>query len=137
MRAIPLLLLLCSCGPAMGRINQGAQFPVSRVDPAAFHAAPGRVVLGDYDFGTHAIRLRSTYAEPYTLAHEVRHHADHAGISYADAIRAFTPPDPSPEFARLLATCWEIERAGGSWQAIKDKWGSEAVGHPEILAGLK
>lgn len=137
-----LLLALCvlsqSCGQTMGRLSGDAPHTVDRVPPSAFPAsAPGSAILGDYNLATEAIRLRSTFNEPFTLAHEIRHHADHKSISYADAIRDYTPAHPSPEYASQLAVCWQIDQAGGGWQQIKNCWGAEAVAHTEILAGLK
>lgn len=136
-----ICLALASCGePRL--LNQGASLPVTAVSDHDMSVAAGEqsrtgwIVGGLYD--GRQILLLDGGDRPYTLSHEIAHHRDRVGGTYADAIRAATPANPSPEMARKLAVCWEIEAKGGDpWQAIKDSFGESAVGHKEILGRLK
>ena len=139
-----LALALCSCGPQLGRLNEGAALPVTTiVDADMASLVPskmGQMTLGAYRHSgaLGEIFLLHCGENRWTLAHESAHAWSRLGGSYASVLEAMTPPNPTPEMAERLAICWEIERMGPNpWQSIKIKWGASAVHHPEILATLQ
>jgi hypothetical protein len=105
---------------------------------AGDHSGMGHVILGLYAHGDPGRILLLDHAAPEsTLPHEVAHRMDASGKSYAQCIEEITPPNPTPEMARKLAVCWEIEaQHGDPWLAIYSRWGRDAVGHPAILARI-
>lgn len=138
---LPILLALSACAPQ--RLNDGAQLPVTIIPPSdmaeiAGHKQ-GEVTSGAYRWNgaLGEVFLLECGEAPWTFAHELRHAADRLGCTYAHVIELATPANPSPAFTNKLAVAWEIERAGGSWQAIVDRWGKDACRHPEILATLR
>lgn len=150
--ACGLLALITSCGPApLGRLNPGALIGYDIVTDADMYAArtagPTTVQL---QWGTYATGLCATDrilemhagACGWTAVHECAHLADRLG-SYRQAIFALTPPGvPNEHMAQRLALMEWVDtqarkRGTTHWQVIYDRWGAEAVGHPDILAKLK
>lgn len=138
-----LCLALCSCGePRL--LNPGAPLSVTAVSghdiaqASGGQSRAGFLLEGLYTHGNPGhILLQDHAASDHALAHELAHYRDMNGGTYAHAIEMATPPNPTPEMKRKLAICWEIEAKGEPWQALKDRFGASAVGHPEILARLK
>jgi hypothetical protein len=140
--ALPLLLL-CSCGEPRV-LNPGASLSVTAVSDhdmsiAAWeHSTMGQIVTGLYIHGEPgSILLLDCGDASWTLPHEVAHRMDASGKTYAQCIEEITPQNPTPEMARKLAACWEIEaQHGDPWLAIYERWGAGAVGHKDILARI-
>lgn len=135
-------LLLTSCAAPLGRLNEGAPFPYVIVsdaemakDSASIRRAPGFVINGLTT--SHRITELHAGGNPWVAAHECAHLADQLG-SYRAAIKALTPPNPNEHMAARLAVLEEIDAAGPDyWRSIFNRWGSEAIQHPNILARLE
>lgn len=146
MRQLAIIcLVLCSCG-APRVLNQGAAHPITALSDHDMVAKSESLNLppGAYARGLHvpgpspAIYLLDHGDAEYTLAHEIAHNRDSVGGTYADAIRSFTPPNPSPELAAKLEICWQIEAMGADpWRSLFEKYGAKAVNHDDILARLE
>ena len=137
---IALALALTGCAPPLGRLNPGAAVPYVLAEHAemqAFRAPkPPRNVSGVAS--AHMILELHLGANPWTAAHECAHLADFRGITYRQAMALLTPPGTvGKHMAQRLASMQAIADAGGDhWQAIKDRWGADAVAHSDILARL-
>lgn len=137
-------LLLTSCAPR--HLNPGALHPITALSDHDMVAKSESLNLppGAYARGLHvpgpspAIYLLDGADAKWTLAHEIAHNRDSVGGTYADAIRSFTPPNPSPELAAKLEICWQIEAMGADpWRSLFEKYGAKAVNHSDILARLE
>ncbi len=149
--ACAFLALITSCAPPLGRLNPEAPFPYDIVSSSQMFAAraatndPLLCRRGTYAegwCGPASILELQSLASPWTAPHECAHLADRLG-SYRKAIFALTPPGvPNEHMAQRLALMEWVDtqarkRGTTHWQVIYDRWGAEAVQHPEILAKLK
>jgi hypothetical protein len=129
------LLVLCITGCGEPRLlNPGAHMPVTAVDGPHMDR-----ISGEYDrvgrYQRDGIYLLAGSELSSTFCHELAHMADDNGGDYAKAIRAITPPNPTPRFAERLRVAWEIAHTpGGYWHAIYQRWGEDAIQHSDIMA---
>lgn len=142
------VLGLDSCAPE--RLNPGASMPWLRVSPDGMTTLllsqrsrqPDQGFVSGL-FTGYAIAELDGGLLPWTRSHELAHAADACG-SYWTALELITPPNPSPAMRNILANlradCETADRLGGKpdalWRVLFNRYGREAVQHPEILARL-